>query len=899
MTTNEKLALQAEQTEASIRDGLKWLNAADNRAIVGEQSARVERALRLGIVSAGQLARAARRPMAVAVFGASQVGKSHLISVLARKGDALMARFPGLKEPVNYITSINPDRGKEATGLVTRFTIREPGTTPEGFPVSLKLLSHADLIKIFANAYFFDGQPARYEVWPSEEEIKTFLTPFRNETSGASGGQNGLTVEDIWGLEEYFNKTLGEFELTRRLGSFWAVAAEVAPLLPLTRLAEFLSLLWGRHTQITEVYLDLATSLKKLGFAQEVFAPFSAIDISGADQQSILDVETLGDLINPNAMSLDIATANGRTTTLSKPVVTALTAELLINLAENPWPFFEHTDLLDFPGYRTRGLPQSSIDEEEGGVKGLARYLQEAPRETISSLILRGKVEYLFQRYCNEQDITAMLFCVKESNLDVNQLADVAANWIAITHGARPEERVGKPPLLFFIFTRFDMHFEKKTSDLAMGLNTRFEGRMMASLIKPFGSSPDSWVQQWTPGEPFRNCYLMRNPNVMNADMFTFDGAREVAVREDRKEWVEALREGFLSTKYVQNHFTDPAKAFDEMMRINDGGASYIAQSLAPVCRPEVKQHQIAFRLAKLNHDISVMLKPFHTTTDLDKRIEEREKVARTVVDALYTCDERYHRFGSILGGLMMDNGAITDELYEALISMDRRPSQDDESATQPVQRRLRPWEKKENTGSEEKTEVAQTGRRENAFASAALSGWSSYLYRQVDNSHFYSETGLNPTLLRELVDDIVLAARRLNLNEKMAQTIKRIAFVDRRDEQISKASLVAERTLNRFISDLGSFLLPVESRAKNENSQPPHITFDHGPSVFDAAGIGPEPKLYNLDMLDDWAIAYMQLAHDNAKSEDGLSIDLEQNSALGRVLENLQRNEQSETMNG
>ena len=49
-------------------------------------------------------------------------------------------------------------------------------------------------------------------------------------------------------------------------------------------------------------------------------------------------------------MSLTVRPA----TDADRPVVAALTAELVVPLAERPWDSFEHTDLLDFPGARTR-----------------------------------------------------------------------------------------------------------------------------------------------------------------------------------------------------------------------------------------------------------------------------------------------------------------------------------------------------------------------------------------------------------------------------------------------------------------------------------------------------------------------------------------------------------------
>ncbi|WP_152045826.1 virulence factor SrfC family protein [Aureimonas psammosilenae] len=885
MTAHGDLGSSARAVGEAARGGLDWLAAPGNRALVGAHGPRVERELRLGAVLARRLADAAERPMAVAVFGASQVGKSHLISVLARKGDALFARFPGMAEPVNYITTINPDRGKEATGLVTRFTVRPSPPGPAGFPVHLRLLGHGDIVKILANAYFFDGMPGRYETWPEREEIEAFLTPFRAEALGATGA-NGLSVEDVWDLEDYFRKHLGEFELTKRLGSFWHLAAEIAPRLALPRLAEFLSLLWGRHRAITDVYLMLVSGLQRLGFAAEAYAPFAAIDIRTPGAKSILDVEALNDLVDADAPRLTLSTAAGIGADLPRPVVTALTAELVMTLAEKPWDFFERTDLLDFPGYRTRGLPQGGDGEETGG---LAAHLAASPRETIAALILRGKVEYLFQRYAAEQEITAMLLCVKESNLDVAQLADVVANWVGTTHGPRPADRVSKVPLLFFVFTRFDLHFEKKTSDSAMGLATRFEGRMLASLLKPFGSGNETWVRRWTPDATFRNSYLMRNPNVMNGEMFAFEGQREIAVRPDRTEWVAALRQGFVEAPGVRDHFADPVLAFDEMMRLNDGGAGHIARNLAPVCDPAVKKRQVSDRLSRLVAGLIQCLRPFYTATDLDKRLLERQAVARRVAEALYHCGEHHGRFGTLLGGLTVDAAIISDRLYESLLATNGRPAESAPTPSPGTPRRRRPWEAEEPEAAPVAVATTPIHSPEMVLAQAAFTEWTERLYVRAADPHFARETGVENDLLRELVDDIVLAARRLDLTERLSDSIRRITFRDRRDEQVAKATLVAERLLNGFLGDLGTSLMPAEARAMNTMAEPERPVFAPRPIAFDADGIGPEPEPHALRFLDDWVCAYLHLSRENALGSDGLKIDPVENARLGAVLSALE----------
>lgn len=132
-------------------------------------------------VEARRLERTFNNPTCVGVFGPSQAGKSHLISVLARKEDeeTMIATFDGPERGIDFITRINPFGGKEATGLVTRFSMQaEP--TPPGFPVCLRLLSPADIVKIIVNSHPQDGDQeyeAAIEAQAFETYLKTFVSP--------------------------------------------------------------------------------------------------------------------------------------------------------------------------------------------------------------------------------------------------------------------------------------------------------------------------------------------------------------------------------------------------------------------------------------------------------------------------------------------------------------------------------------------------------------------------------------------------------------------------------------------------------------------------------------------------------------------------------------------------
>lgn len=890
----EPLANAAAFLATTGRQAVDWIRDPENAAKVGSDRTRVERETRRMIMQADRLSEAARRPMAVAVFGPSQVGKSHLISVLARKGDALFAKFDGIPEPVNYIEVINPDKGKEATGLVSRFTLK-PVKAPPGYPVSLRLLSHSDIIKILANSYFYEGNPARYETWPTPEAIDAHVSTFL----GAAGveGAAGITADDIWDIADYFQRYMPESELTKRLDDFWEHAAEIAPRLPIERLGRFLSILWGRHDALTELYQTLAGGLAKLGFAAEAFVPFEAIDATQRGVQSILDVEALSHLGQPDAPILAIATSTGASAQLQRAVVTALTAELRIVLTQKPWDFFDHTDLLDFPGYRGRGL--DATDEDRDELAGLAYHLAKNQAKTIQEMILRGKVEYLFQRYVAEQEITSMLLCVKESNMDVKKLPDVVANWVATTHGAKPQARVGKDPLLFFIFTRFDVHFEERGNDKTMGLDQRFDGRMKASLIEPFGKGPESWPQQWCPDRPFTNSFLMRNPNIKNKAIFKFDATqREIAVLKDSEEQVTQLRQAFISVDAVNRHFVDPGKAFDEMMRLNDGGASHIAQNLALVCKPTMKADQVKDRLAEIRDRMSKTLRRYYVDADVEKRLAERLAAAEKILDDLERC-EQARRFGTFLRGFMVDCQQMGDRFHHALTWRDRTKGsvgvQSEPApalATAPARPRRpgQPVQMPKSVANGPVLRAPVTRSRERVLAETAVKTWDDGMRAYANNAAFCHETGVSASSIIEIADELSGAARRLRLEDELEAKFKAFSHEERRDELAARAMIVTESYLNRFVSSAGFMNGALESRPQipqADGSTRP--IFEPRPIQFDAESIPQETAPFRDRYYEDWVFGLYELVKSNAASEEGQMIDIIQNGRIGKILSSIE----------
>ncbi len=65
-------------------------------------------------------------------------------------------------------------------------------------------------------------------------------------------------------------------------------------------------------------------------------------------------------------------------------------------------------------------------------------------------------------------------------------------------------------------------------------------------------------------------------------------------MRADREQYLDDLKASYLGVGAVRTHFHDPARAWDEALKLNDGGVGYLAGALAPVCNPELKQSQVA-----------------------------------------------------------------------------------------------------------------------------------------------------------------------------------------------------------------------------------------------------------------------------------------------------------------
>lgn len=854
-------ALRVAQTAA---DALAW--AAAHPEAAREGGAALARDLRRFGLRARKLATAAARPMCVSVFGPSQSGKSYLISALARKG-AEPVRVVFDREAVDFVAEINPEGGKEATGLVTRFTMRPMPGLP-GKPVSVRLLTQTDVVKILGNSFLEDFNRDAITPLP-QAEVASLLDAMRSRATAAPG----VVDEDaVFDLQEYFERYFRGHPVILALGAaFWREAAALAPRLSVADRARLFGVLWNGLPAYTDTCRRLAEALASLGDPDEAFMGTEALM---PRTTSIIDVETLAGLGAPDGTAtLEIATRDGRKATLPRPVVAALVAELRLTLSARPWDFFAGTDLLDFPGARSREV-LSDPDT----------YLAEPAR--VAPLYLRGKVAYLYQRYVAEQELTAMLLCIGPSNQEVRTLPGMVKEWVDATHGATPEERAKQPTALFVVLTKFDMEFEEKRGrrEDEPGQGTRWATRIEASITRFLGLE-HAWPQEWTPGQPFTNTFWLRNPNVAARALLTYDAeGRETGEVDPAR--MRRLREEFLATPEVQRHFADPARAWGEAMRLNDGGVTYLAERLAPVCNPALKRGQVAGRLATLVRQLAARLDPFHISDDREAERAKRKAEGQALLPHLAACLQA-QRFGLMLRAMQVEAEALSHAFYRLLLHAPEDGGQPAPVSGAAVRAADLAGDLAGLFGAAPEPAPADAGSRTDVadqLAETALAEWQEQL------RCFGADPATASFLLvpREqatfLATQVATGAAWQDLRGRIAEAIRtRTGFHERLADSLVKPVMIAERAVNDYVATLGFDRMPEAERPRTPREN--RVVFAPREAAEDLPALGPLPRPFERDFAIDWATAFARLVDLNVDHAFGGRIDTKANAELGRIL--------------
>ncbi|MDR2124708.1 MAG: putative virulence factor [Desulfovibrio sp.] len=869
-----RLAERCGRLDQACAAAREWLGR--NSALVGRDMEGQVKELRRGGRFFRACAVAAERRMCVGVFGPSQAGKSYLVSGLAgatagrvrvRVGDAVH----------DFLSDINPAGGKESTGLVTRFTPAcLPAAAQPGIPacnplgaVHIRLLSFTDVVKILADTYFSDAEhfetpdrDAAFSVLDALEQRKKPVAP------------DGMSGDDVEELQEFIIRHFrGKPRVQQVLdGHFWDRAVSLAPQLDDAGRAELFGLIWDGMESFTGLLLDLSTALRSLDFTAEAFCGAEALIPRAA---SIIDTATLGDLRPDGNDLLALTAPSGKTALLPRVYAATLTAELIMPMEAGAADFFAHTDLLDFPGYRSRKMFTNLAEE----TKDPAR---------LAECFLRGKVSYLFERYCAERELTALLLCIGGGVQEVQGLGGAVNAWIAGACGATPEARSGREKSLFFILTKGDLEFEDKAG--AGDPSGRWDTRMFASteIFVSYG-----WLKHWDDKGSFDNFFLMRNPTV-KSHLFTHDGqGRETALREDFAAYVGRIEADFLHSKAVNEHFRFREESWRSFISPDDGGLSLIRERLAPVCRPGLKREQIRTSLSIPAAQIRDRLRPYLRTDDKEEERREKAVLARELARVLLRLG-RNGRFGAFVRLFTIRDQDIYDLYFRVRLSLREAPTDsapgadeadlDDKLAElfgeSDLPRPLRP---------EKNTPPAQD--EAGLFVEHIEKYRFAELQKAAEDLVLQQFFGISGELFSALVHETAKGFVRLGVRVTMEQRLRealRYADADR-ELLVWKLSALAADAINTYINWLGFDPRRTAEQERRIGFGGKERTLFLSPPAFSGLPVPDEdPADYTDAAVMDRAAALAHLIDGNVNFDGVRDFDPEENFKLKDILESL-----------
>lgn len=846
---------------------------------------------------ANSLTLVARTPMTVGFFGISQAGKSYLISALAAGSNGSLEALYGERR-VDFIKEVNPvGGGKEATGLVTRFTRQAPAA-PAGYPVPLRLFSEIDLAKILANAWFNDFNHEQLSFQLDEARVEERLRPFLQLATQAKS-YNGVSQEDVVALWDYLNASFRK-SVEKLEHAYWPQVLKIAPALSPGERAELFSLLWGELPALTETYRSLANVLTKLNHARTVFAPLETlIDHSNG---SIMNVDSLNRLGSSQDRHVEIRYWKEEqqigSASLTQAELAALTTELIFPLAEvEADSVVEQVDLLDFPGYRGR-LKITAL--EEAGREGL---------NPICQLLLRGKVAYLFERYTDNQEMNALVVCASSAKQsDVADVGPVLNRWVEKTQGKSAEERQGRNPGLFWAITMCDMRINSSLQLTTEQLKEGWEGMLHMTLLERFAQY--DWLQQWAPGQAFNNCFLVRKPGLDNPFIDLKDGTeqernKEACITERYRQKLDEMGSTFISAKNVLQHVTEPSKAWHAMLELNDGGMGRLTKALRGVAHLEFKLARLQQQLEQCREETGNRRLGRWYEKDGDGQLVKKQAIAKELWQGLSACS---HSMGELINRLDLPTQELNN-IYLSIRDRNPEPSNDGDSlaanaftaspfgnnpfgdnpfGSDPFADAPAEIAVVDAPASTAQERVGQ----DDDFAHQAFKAWVAHLRELPQQAPQWHQLGMNSELINHLSEELITAATRLDLEGTLKRALAgQEQAGTRREHLMARQVLRAQLTMRDFIAWFGYLTLPPEKVPNSYVGEKNKVFLRQKPLMNDElpqlAAVAPQP---GVSYLGDWLSALMSVVLDNAGHSATRDISVEHNRQLGQIISQLKQ---------
>ncbi len=585
---------------------------------------------------ASNLYSSAKVPVAAAVYGPSQVGKSLFVGrVLLPSSDdySPLGRDEQNGEPayfqhLSFDNDLNPQSGSnEATALVTRFTTKDriaASTAPE-FPVMVRALTRAQWLRVLARGFNVEcATPERN--WTQEQLEDLFEECGRRYTHNVVDRKWRMDLLDAYAYMRTCDR--------RGFQSSEAVVNGLLTRYPMSEdgyIAVAANLFWDNWASLTQLFMRINSFLTKIASAEHD----PAILTHWAGVRFLLDSQrakvherrqsrcfsrvdwsdfTLSQRMGWNVLEYHPGKGGGteQLETIQASMLELVMPILPHRLSEDWRKVIEQIDILDIPGMR------AGRQGAEQGKRKKADMIDEQ-----MEIVKRGKVAYLFERYTDELLIQTLLLLARGGNLEVTaQMKFHIDKWGKARYGEDiwPQRVRDELPALFLGITGIDEEFRNRDEYADSML---YEARLsqladaLGAVMTEFGGK----------GKAFTNVYPIRYPGTWDADA----AQRQKAGVE---KW-EHAGNALLNAKSVQKYIANPSDKWHAAMQDDDGGMSLISAGWRQVTTAEKKQNQLEASIKEVYGRLLQLARGWVVNADSNIDRQQRFACAKKVLDWL------------------------------------------------------------------------------------------------------------------------------------------------------------------------------------------------------------------------------------------------------------------------
>ena len=483
-----------------------------------------------------------------------------------------------------------------------------------------------------------------------------------------------MEEDDVWDIRDYFNTHFKDniTAISLEDSSFWDICGENIANIPSDNWHRVFEIIWGGNESINDTFITLVDELKELNFVSVLFTKFETVL---REYGTLMHVARLRELyeqteegggFKPMASVFFQGEHGDQFTDVKKSILCALTAELVFKVRDElkpNKPFLNTSDLLDFPGARSR------LKNDENSLNS----------SHMGEMVLRGKVSYIFNKYSAQFLISNLLFCNSNAQRTVTYIPELLNNWISQSIGKNSEEREiflrdALCPPLFVIYTFFNEDLKyNSTNDRKDNLEQKWIQRFVTIFENEFVTSNFDWLTNWTDSEPnFKNSYMLRD--YLYSDTI-YSGYRDDKVEKelilDPKKipgYFDKLKTSFVGFDFVKNHFFDPELSWNEAATINKDGSALIINNLSKISNNLARTKKFIRDLNRMSKSLHTEMAKHYHSDESDEQIRKADLNAREIYRTMDVVFGRHPlAFGQFIRRLSIQESHVYNLYKETL----------------------------------------------------------------------------------------------------------------------------------------------------------------------------------------------------------------------------------------